>query len=434
MKKSGVVKLFAVALVLIFLIGCNQTNKEIEDLKKEGEKLSDSINQATQETQKEQENDNKKSDAAEALDQEKEKLKKELEIVDKKEQEKTKRQLVEELGNQAVDMKASEVISKTYYAGDFIKLVPVATDLDGDHVLFRFSHPLDAKGEWQTTKRDVGEYLVTVVASDGKSKVPKQVRLIIKNRNAAPEIQLNDITVKEGEKVVLKPKVTDPEGDSVKISYSGWMKSAEYQTTYTDAGKYTVIAAAQDSQGNKGTKAIQVTVLDVNRVPQLIRAVHDVIVVREGETIDLKPKDSLSDDGIKYTYSPPFNDQGTWTPGDDDAGEYTTTITITDGNTTTSKAIKLKVEAKNHAPVLKPMQDWLIQMGETFTARPEISDSDGDTITLTYSKPLDNNGVWRTKPGDNGVYKITVTASDGKEEATQTFKLTVNAPPEFIIK
>lgn len=437
MKKSGVIKLFIVIVVLIFLIGCNQKNKEIEDLKKEGEKLSDSVNDSVV-------INDKKSEAAKALDQEKEKLEKKLETLDKLDnkeeikkevkEEKTKEQLLEELGNLAVDMKAGEVISKTYYAGDFIKLVPIATDLDGDHVIFRFSHPLDAKGEWQTSKRDVGEYLVTVVASDGKSKVPKQVRLIIKNRNNAPEIQLSDIVVKEGEKVVLKPKVADPEGDQVSISYSGWMKSAEYQTTYTDAGRYTVIAAAQDSQGNKGTKAIKVTVLDVNRVPQLIRAVHDVIVVREGETIDLKPKDSLSDEGIAYSYSPPFDDNGKWTPGDNDAGEYTTTITITDGNATTSKAIKLTVEAKNHAPVLKPMQDWLIQMGETFTAHPEVSDADGNDVTLTYSKPLDENGVWKTKAGDNGVYKITVTASDGKEQISQTFKLTVNAPPEFVIK
>ncbi len=448
MKKSGVIKLFVIIVILIFLIGCNEKNKEIEALKKEGEKLSDSLDKTKE--SKEENKEQERPQIPEELNKQKEELEKQLDTKDKKqevkketaptliieaEKTKTKEQLLNELGQEAVDMKAGEVVSKTYYAGQFIKLVPVATDLDGDHVTFRFSHPLDAKGEWQTTARDVGEYLVTVVASDGKTKVPKQVRLIIKAKNNPPEVQLSDVIVKEGEKIVLKPRVTDPENDPIKIIYTGWMKSAEYQTTYTDAGKYTVIVAAEDGEGNKGTKAIQVTVLDVNRVPQLIRAVHDVIVVREGETIDIKPAVSDAEqEGIKYTFSKPFDENGKWTPSDEDADEYTATITITDGNVTTSKSIKLKVEAKNHAPVLQQMQDWLIQMGETFTARPVATDQDGDAVTLTYSKPLDEKGVWKTKAGDNGVYKITVTASDGKEQVSRTFKLTVNAPPEFIIK
>ena len=54
--------------------------------------------------------------------------------------------------------------------------------------------------------------------------------------------------------------------------------------------------------------------------------------------------------------------------------------------------------------------------GDLIFFEPIGVDPDGDVITYTYSKPLNENGEWQTQTGDAGTYLVTITASDGKEE------------------
>ena len=59
-------------------------------------------------------------------------------------------------------------------------------------------------------------------------------------------------------------------------------------------------------------------------------------------------------------------------------------------------------------------------------------DPDGDPITYTFTAPLDAEGKWQTQEGDAGVYIITITASDGKNEVSQQVRIVVdtkNRPP-----
>lgn len=57
--------------------------------------------------------------------------------------------------------------------------------------------------------------------------------------------------------------------------------------------------------------------------------------------------------------------------------------------------------------------------GDLVTFDPVGVDPDGDLITYTYSKPLDEKGQWQTTIGDTGTYLVTITASDGKTEVEQ---------------
>ena len=43
---------------------------------------------------------------------------------------------------------------------------------------------------------------------------------------------------------------TDPEGDKVKVTYSGWMNTNTKYTTYEDEGEYKVLVTAKDNAGN----------------------------------------------------------------------------------------------------------------------------------------------------------------------------------------
>ncbi len=59
-------------------------------------------------------------------------------------------------------------------------------------------------------------------------------------------------------------------------------------------------------------------------------------------------------------------------------------------------------------------------------------DPDGDTITYTFTSPLDEDGEWQTTTGDEGNYRVTITASDGTSEVSQDVMVIVrslnNAP------
>ena len=44
----------------------------------------------------------------------------------------------------------------------------------------------------------------------------------------------------------------------------------------------------------------------------------------------------------------------------------------------------------------------------------EAEDPDKDTLTFTYSSPLNEEGQWKTNYGDAGEYTVAITASDGK--------------------
>ncbi len=56
----------------------------------------------------------------------------------------------------------------------------------------------------------------------------------------------------------------------------------------------------------------------------------------------------------------------------------------------------------------------------------EGKDVDGDTLTYTYSSPLDSKGEWETNYGDAGEYNIKVTASDGQAQTTSYILLIVD--------
>ncbi|NOZ80083.1 MAG: hypothetical protein GXP63_00280 [DPANN group archaeon] len=151
--------------------------------------------------------------------------------------------------------------------GDTVSLVVNASDLDGDALETTFAPPLDKDGRWVTQVGDAGDYELTITVSDGKVSVIKKVPLTVKAYNNPPVISgLEDMTVKEGDTIVLQPTVSDADGDQVSISYSGWMTSSTYTTTYDDAGTHSVTVTADDGKASV-SKTITITVEDVNRPP-----------------------------------------------------------------------------------------------------------------------------------------------------------------------
>ena len=78
-----------------------------------------------------------------------------------------------------------------------------------------------------------------------------------------------NIVVEETDTVRIDATATDPDGDKVEITYSGWMTSNSKATGYDDAGTYKVIVTASDGN-SESSEEVTVTIKDKNRAPQIV--------------------------------------------------------------------------------------------------------------------------------------------------------------------
>jgi hypothetical protein len=328
---------------------------------------------------------------------------------------------------------AGSMAVRTYKEGDLVKLTPKASDAEGDKITFTYTSPLDENGEWQTGPGDAGEYVVTVTASDGKSTVSKQLKVVVVGANQPPSIEdISDMTVREGETITFTPVVSDPEGDDIAIKYTGFMNGPEYTTNYDDAGEYFVTITASDAD-SQTVKRVKITVLNKNRAPE----VEDMapVTATEGETIKLDASaDDPDDDTLVITYSAPVGEDGVWETKSGDAGTYLITVTASDGELDASKTVTVQVLASNKKPVIEIDAEKLVNVEEgktaTVTLNPVVTDADGDNVQVSYSGWMTTNTKDVTV-ADKGEYQVVVSATDGKATVDKPVTVIVNAVPLF---
>ncbi|MBU1199170.1 MAG: hypothetical protein KJ685_05035 [Nanoarchaeota archaeon] len=317
--------------------------------------------------------------------------------------------------------------------GELIVLRPEAIDPDGDVVTYSFTEPFNSNGRWQTADGDAGQYLVTVTASDGKADTSQDILVIVHKGNKAPIIECpEEVIVKEGDTIRLDCNIYDPEGESVIVEYSGFMKTSTHKVGFDEAGKYTVQIKARDK--NKETETtVDITVLDVNRAPE-IKGVPEQITAMETEIISLSPQ-VIDPDGDKatVTFSEPFDNKGVWRTKIGDAGTHKASVLVNDGKSTTKMEVVLTITQKNTAPVLEKINSITVEEGDLIEIVVDATDRENDELDVTVSGWL-NTLTYQTGYADAGEYTVTVAVSDGYFEDKQTFKITVldrNRPPIF---
>ena len=165
--------------------------------------------------------------------------------------------------------------------------------------------------------------------------------------------------------------------------------------------------------------------------------------VKEGDSVTLTVKAfDLGGKKLNFAYSAYFSqtktwqDQGfwysqaTWFAPSSGNKHYPFTITVTEDPAGLSDAqdLVLNVGNVNHPPVLPPIADIAANEGQANAVqiKPQATDADNDAVTYYYSAPFDSQGKWFPGYDDEGVYKITVTASDGIDMVSQIVKVTVN--------
>jgi hypothetical protein len=170
----------------------------------------------------------------------------------------------------------SGVNDLTVKEGETVTFDPEITDLNSDAVSLDISPPL-AGGVWATDHTSAGEYQITVTASDGEMETVETFLLVVEDVNELPQISnLQDITVQEGETVLIEPQVSDLDGDDVVITISSPVgDDGVWETTYTDHGTYTVTLTFDDGK-DIVNENVRVIVEDVNKPPQIVDVTADV--------------------------------------------------------------------------------------------------------------------------------------------------------------
>ena len=232
------------------------------------------------------------------------------------------------------------------------------------------------------------------------------------------------ITVTEGDLVNLSINANDPDGDSLKVTFTKPLSSEGlWQTVIGDEGDYNLKATVSDG-ANVITQDILLVVLRKVTAPEL--TVSD-IKVKEGDLVKANAEVSYrGDEEVNINYSGPLDKDGKWQTNFENAGEYKIDVDVNAGKYKTKKSFTLTVLNVNRAPLIEGVDNEItVKEGETVSINPEAIDEDGEEVSLTISDPLGNDGIWETGFEDAGEYKVIVSASDGNEIATQTVLLKV---------
>ena len=153
----------------------------------------------------------------------------------------------------------------------WVTVEAVAADLDGDELTLSFTSPLDDEGKLQTERGDAGSYIIYITASDGDLSTSEKITLTINSINEDPILgAIDDLTIDETDTITLSPAATDANDDEVTFTYSGFMSSNTYTTTYDDAGTHIVTVTATDMYGGQDSTDVTIIVNNVNRAPVII--------------------------------------------------------------------------------------------------------------------------------------------------------------------
>ncbi len=253
----------------------------------------------------------------------------------------------------------------------------------------------------------------------------------------------NIFKVQETDLVKLKTEAVDPDNDKITYTYGHPLdKNGEWQTGYNDSGTYHINISASDGKSTS-SQIIELIVENKNQLPYLT---ENKITVKEGQVIDLKTlvKDE-DNDILKFKFERPFDKSGIWKTGFNDAGYYTTNVTINDGTDETSSLVEINVLPTNQYPIIKKIfsNDKNINLKENETFNYSIEAEDPEKEPLKYQWTLDKRLISEEPKGDytfnmnsSGHHQLQLTIKDSSTITNKEWNLevaNVNQKPKINI-
>lgn len=358
-------------------------------------------------------------------------------------------------------------------SGNLYSFIPVASDGDGDNLVFSIANPPawatfdSTTGRLQGTpvEADVADYagiLITVSDGQAAASLPAfSVSVTSAIGNSPPTITgTPPTTVLEGASYQFLPAANDPDGDALTFTISNMPAWTSFDVvsgtlqgvpTASDAGVYSnIIISVSDGMAVAALPAFSVTVqaLAVNSPPTISGS--PAPSVEEGELYSFAPTASDPDgDQMTFTISgrPPwasFNSvngvlQGT--PAATDQGIHGgIAISVSDGSaTSTLQTFSITVNALpvNTPPTISGTPPAVVTVNSQFQFTPAATDADGDTLQFTATglpswvtfSTVTGEMSGTPGVGDVGNFSgIVITVSDGNDDASiGPFSITVEA-------
>ncbi len=109
---------------------------------------------------------------------------------------------------------------------------------------------------------------------------------------------------------------------------------------------------------------------------------------------------------------------------DQKSSNNTQNLSVETPKPTTTSAVVTSIKTNNQSnsiseATVKVKENDLLKLKVNYT------DPDNDQVSLSFNKPLDKNGEWKTNFGDAGEYASTIIANDGKLSTTTKLKIIV---------
>lgn len=263
--------------------------------------------------------------------------------------------------------------------------------------------------------------------------------------NFPPEFDpVDDKTVTEGDLLTFTVNATDPENNSLTYSTGTLPNGAEFNpTTRTfswipnsnQEGEYTIEFIVNDGT-NSTSLFVDVTVNNVNNIPELSANILSPVNVDEGQSLEIQFMVTDVDVNDTHTFSAvglpdgaTINDVSglfSWTPTFSQSGQHQIIFIVTDNNSSSDTLIyQINVANINQAPVFGiVMPDTTVQIHNvpvTFSFTYTAIDSDNDAITFFRQtgpdgSTISSSGVftWTPNASDQGMeYAVVIIISDG---------------------
>ncbi len=372
-----------------------------------------------------------------------------------------------------------------------------ATDPDGNFLTLtarglptgaEFTDNTNGTGQftWTPNAGQSGTFPVTfTVTDDGQPAASdsESINLVISVANQPPVLDtIGNQVVDIGQQLEIELSATDAENDDLTFSVSAAPGDSEltdngdgtatfsFTPDADDEGNHRLIFTVTDNGNPIGADSedIVISAGDVNRPPELDAIGNHLVEEGQEVTFTVSASDpegdkiTLSADSLpgdaKFTDSGDNTGEFTWTPTADDIGNHSIAFTATDNGDPIETdveeiiiSVTLPGGAGNNPPVLTPIGNQIVQLGNTLNLNIIASDPDGDQLEINSSNlPVgatltdNNNGTallnYEPVATDVGNHYVTIAVyDDGTPVASteQTFTISVddgngvNLPPEL---
>ncbi len=290
-------------------------------------------------------------------------------------------------------------------------------------------------------------FLVTFITKSNNLETEQTVKITVYETNRAPILEkIGTLTLNEGETLRLEPIATDPDGDKLKYSYSGFTNTKGRYIGYDEDGKYYVTVLASDGYLSD-SENITLIIKNTNRAP-ILKPISD-IAVDENKSIEFKIYVTDPDgDNLNFSVenapnsSSLVNETFTWMPDfdaviDEDKKDFTLTFIVSDNKINAKRNMTIRVYDKNRAPIItstSPEELINIYKNKIVDFKVIADDLDNDNLTYTWKfgvfEKYTGNNIHRRRFTIPGTKPVQVMVSDGIETKTYTWIVNVIEPEE----